>query len=224
MSGRSSSHRREDSSRRRQESRREHTTERPQRQQTMTYVYTRIQGVRENEGGTATAGPSTQAPPVSFFQYQDSSDSGYSNRGQEILVGSALRSRELDERVGQWMQRLSIANPTSNVGQAGPPPGAAVRTSSSGPYRQGDPNTIPPSVAGSHFSGGSYPSQAASPERPSWDRPSFGEREPVVIRPPGYVPPERRAERQRANQEVVVENSERRRRRERRDEGRRRNR
>ncbi|KAI0833940.1 hypothetical protein F5Y06DRAFT_181623 [Hypoxylon sp. FL0890] len=220
MSTRSSRDCQQGDSRPRQEHRGVHTTERPAQGHGTTYVYTRIQG--GGEGGAGAAGPSNQAPPVSFL-WQESSSSGYSNRGQEYQLGPAPRRRDLDENISQWMQAMSISTPTTHAGQAAPTSAAAVRPSSS-PYRSVDPNTTAPSVAGSHLSGQSYPSRPASPERPVWDRPSAANQQHVMVRRPGYVPPERRAERERADREVVVENSERRRRRERREEERRRNR
>ncbi|OTA97459.1 hypothetical protein M434DRAFT_391920 [Hypoxylon sp. CO27-5] len=116
--------------------------------------------------------------------------------------------------------KRSLNDEATYTGQASTTAGAAIPSRSS--HRYMDPNATAPSAVGSHLSGHSYPSRPPTPQRqspvihsPGQQAP--GQQAPVTIYRAGYVPPERRVERERANRVRVDENSERRRRRERRE-------
>ncbi|KAI0897097.1 hypothetical protein F4806DRAFT_464153 [Annulohypoxylon nitens] len=182
------------------DSRRVHTTDRPPRRQVTHEVYTRLSGsIPSNYYDRSSA-------PFIWERSDDSSPAG----GRRSSAGPS--QRQTDDRIEEWIDRMNINDPKTSTGKGQDTTYAASETS---PFmtRGVDPNTIAPSIAGSHHSGGSFPSRPTSPVRP----PPVSQRppgqEPVVLRPPGYVPPERRLERERANQVIISENSERRRRR-----------
>ncbi|KAI1456641.1 hypothetical protein F4805DRAFT_431918 [Annulohypoxylon moriforme] len=183
------------------DTRRVHITARPPRRQVTHQVYTRISG---SIPSNYYDGPS--AP----FIWEHSDDDSSSARRREPSAG--ISQEQTDSRIEEWMERMNGDGLAISRGQIKDTSYAAAGTHPF-TFRSVDPNTMTPSVTGSHYSGESLPSRPTSPVRPPpvMQRPPG--QEPVVLRPPGYVPPERRAERERANQVIVSESSERRRRR-----------
>ncbi|KAI2463234.1 hypothetical protein F4781DRAFT_133926 [Annulohypoxylon bovei var. microspora] len=208
MSNRSIRDPQREESRRHPDSRRVHTTDRPSRREVTHQVYTRISGSILSNYYQGSSAPFV-------WEHSDRSSSAH---GQVLSAGPPPQ-RQDDGRIEEWMERMNVNDPVTSTGQTNGT-GAGTNTLAIGGV---DPNTLAPSVVGSHCSGESVPSRPNSPERPPpvIHRPPG--QEPVRLRRPGYVPPERRAERERANQVIVSESSERRhRRREERDRDRRR--
>lgn len=133
-------------------------------------------------------------------------DSG--NRDQEDL---SARRRTLDERVDSWRSSIGEKATSSSLG-AGVASGVA---SGSGSFTFPNPNMMAPSNVESHYSGRSWPSRHSTPLSSishSHRQGYIGHPTTLELHPQGWVPPERRVERERASQIIVEEPSRRRRR------------
>ncbi|KAI2619222.1 hypothetical protein GGR54DRAFT_640153 [Hypoxylon sp. NC1633] len=109
---------------------------------------------------------------------------------------SSSQQLELNDRVSSWMQTMST-NDQAKRSSSGVSSSAFTATTA-------DPNTKAPSDVGSHYSGRSNPSRPPSPDY----------HDPYYIYGPGWVPPERQEQQERATQVAVSADSERHRRRE----------
>ncbi|KAI1089097.1 hypothetical protein F5B19DRAFT_468753 [Rostrohypoxylon terebratum] len=127
-------------------------------------------------------------PSTAPFIWQCSDDS--SPVGKRRSSAGPSR-KETEDRIEEWIERMNF----------------------NGTQTYTDPNTIAPSIAGSHHSGASSPCRPTSSMRPPPVSQRSPGQKPVVLFPPGYVPPERLLAQERANQVIISENSERRRRR-----------
>ncbi|OTA63152.1 hypothetical protein K449DRAFT_394446 [Hypoxylon sp. EC38] len=173
-------HRHHEGGHRRHESSRRENAEHPRRRHVTTYVYTResdgsVGRVRRRE----TTDPSHQGPAVPNVHWQGSSNSGHSSRGQHLQIGPGAPSSDVNNRIDEWMQTLSLNDPATYTGQAGTSAGAGFPNPS--PFGYADPNATAPSAVGSHLSGHSYPSRPPTPQRQSSVIHSPGQQAPVTI-------------------------------------------
>ncbi|KAI0889588.1 uncharacterized protein GGS22DRAFT_1532 [Annulohypoxylon maeteangense] len=177
-----------------------HIAARPLRRQVTHQVYTRLSGsIPSNYYDSASA-------PFVWEQSDDSSSA------PDPEPSDSLSQKQTDDRIEEWMERMNVHGQEAGTEHTKETTYATVGTY---PFAVGvvDPDTLAPSIVGSHFSDDSLPSRPTSPVHPPPVMQRHPGQEPVVLLPPGYVPPERRAERERANQIIVSESSERRRRR-----------
>ncbi|OTB08899.1 hypothetical protein M426DRAFT_7617 [Hypoxylon sp. CI-4A] len=221
-------HERQDRQARREEQDRQERREREERDRGRSQVPQRSQVVIRQERSPQRQGYQSRyrrdEPRTAPTNWGDVDGEFHWERQDAEAPGNPDRRRRgsLNQRVDQWMGRMNNHDRPGRSAQPGyspPQPYYPQRP----PGRAANPNSIPPSYAGTRYGGSSYPSYTSAPGIPNVRRvgpPGTQQPGPIpipvpdnfIIRPLGYIPQERRRE------EVVIETADTRRGRRRREE------